>query len=59
LKKVVNEHWYPDILKVLVKSTNADPRYGVTTYDLTQVVPCPPNPALFQAPPDYQLRVSR
>lgn len=32
---VVNERWYSDDLKVLVKSTNSDPHCGVTTYDLT------------------------
>lgn len=57
--KVVNERWYSDDLKVLVKSTNTDPRYGVTTYDLTQVVQGPPNPALFQVPADYKLQVPR
>lgn len=57
--KVINERWYSDDLKVLVKSTNSDPRYGVTMYDLTQVVQGPPNPALFQAPADYKLQVSR
>jgi hypothetical protein len=57
--KVVNERWYSDDLKVLVKSTNSDPRYGVTTYDLTQVVQGPPDPALFQAPVGYRLLPSR
>jgi len=57
--KVVNERWYSDDLKVLVKSTNTDPRYGVTTYDLTQVALGPPNPALFQVPGDYELQGSR
>ena len=57
--QVVNERWYSDDLKVLVKSTNTDPRYGVTTYDLTQVALGPPNPALFQVPGDYELQGSR
>ena len=57
--KVVNERWYSDDLKVLVKSTNTDPRYGVTTYDLTQVVQGSPNPILFQVPADYKLRGAR
>jgi len=54
--KVVNERWYSDDLKVVVKSVNSDPRYGVTTYDLTNIVPGPPDPGLFQAPSDYQLK---
>lgn len=57
--RVVSERWYSDELKVLVKSVNTDPRYGVTTYDLTQVVQGPPNPALFQVPADYKLQAPR
>jgi hypothetical protein len=55
--RVVNERWYSDDLKVLVKSIHTDPRYGVTAYDLTRVTQGPPNPALFQVPADYKLRV--
>lgn len=53
--KVINERWYSDDLKVLVKSINSDPRYGVTTYELTQVVQAPPNPELLRVPSDYRL----
>ena len=38
---------------MLVKSTNSDPRFGTTTYELSNIVPGPPNPALFQVPGDY------
>ena len=51
--RIVNERWYSDDLQVLVKSTNADPRFGTTTYELTNIVPGPPNPTLFQVPGDY------
>ena len=57
--KVVNERWYSDDLKVLLKSSNNDPRYGLTTYELKQIVREPPNPALFKAPADYGLRSGR
>jgi hypothetical protein len=57
--RVVNERWYSDDLKVLLKSSNNDPRYGVTTYEFTQIVQAPPDPALFQPPADYQLRLQR
>ena len=53
--KIVNERWYSDALQVLVKTVNSDPRFGVTTYDLTNVVQAPPNPALFQVPSEYRL----
>ena len=54
--KVVNERWYSDALQVLVRTVNNDPRFGVTTYDLTNFVPLPPDPKLFQLPPDYRLQ---
>jgi hypothetical protein len=51
--KVVNERWYSDDLQVLVKSVNNDPRFGVSTYELTNVVQTPPDATLFQIPIDY------
>lgn len=51
--KVVNERWYSDDLKLLVKSSNSDPRFGVTTYELTDISQAPPDPALFQLPAGY------
>jgi hypothetical protein len=50
---VVSERWYSDDLKVLLKSSNSDPRFGVTTYELTEISQTPPDPALFQVPSDY------
>lgn len=55
--KVINERWYSDNLQVLVKSSNSDPRFGVTTYELTNIVQAPPDPALFRVPADYAMRV--
>ena len=51
--KVVNERWYSDELKVLIKSVNADPRFGVNTYELTDIKQTEPDPALFKPPADY------
>lgn len=51
--RVVNERWYSDDLQVLVKSVNNDPRFGVSTYELTNVTQAPPDAALFQIPIDY------
>jgi hypothetical protein len=51
--KVVNERWYSDDLKLLLKSSNSDPRFGVTTYELTDISQTPPDPALFQIPAGY------
>lgn len=57
--KIVNERWYSDDLKVLLKSSNSDPRFGVTTYELTNIVQAPPDPTLFQVPADYTLKVHK
>jgi len=51
--KVINERWYSDDLQVLVKSSNSDPRFGVTSYELTNIVRSSPDPALFLPPSDY------
>jgi len=51
--KVVNERWYSDDLKLLLKSSNSDPRFGVTTYELTDILQAPPDPSLFQIPAGY------
>lgn len=51
--KVVNERWSSDDLRILVKSVNLDPRFGESTYDLTNVVQGAPNPSLFQVPVDF------
>ena len=52
--KIVNERWYSDDLQVLVKSTNSDPRFGVTTYELTGIVQAEPDSSLFQPPRGYK-----
>jgi len=51
--KVTNERWYSDDLKVLVKSVNNDPRFGISTYELTNIVQGPPDPALFMPPTNF------
>ncbi len=57
--KIVNERWYSDDLQILLKTTNSDPRFGVNTYELTNIVQAPPDPALFQIPPGYTARAER
>jgi hypothetical protein len=51
--KVVNERWYSDDLKALVKSTNSDPRFGTSTYELTNIVQGHPDASLFLVPTDF------
>jgi hypothetical protein len=50
---VVNERWYSKELQLTVKSLNSDPRFGTTTYELTNISRSAPDPMLFQAPADY------
>ena len=40
---------------MLVKSVNTDPRFGTTTYQLTNIVQGEPASTLFQIPADYTL----
>lgn len=49
---VVNERWFSKDLQMLVKSINSDPRFGTTTFDLTNVVQSA-DPSLFQIPAGY------
>jgi hypothetical protein len=51
--KVVNERWTSDDLQLLIKSSNSDPRYGDTSYELTGISLAAPDRALFQIPSDY------
>jgi hypothetical protein len=52
---VVNERWYSKDLQMVIKTTNSDPRFGVTTYELTDIVQAPPDATLFQVPAGYTL----
>jgi hypothetical protein len=51
--KVIDERWFSADLQVLVKSLNSDPRFGETTYQLTNISRGMQDPTLFQIPPDY------
>ena len=47
---IVSERWYSADLQMNVKTTNSDPRFGETTYQLTNILQAAPDPALFQIP---------
>ena len=53
--QVVNERWYSEELGMLIKSSNSDPRFGTTTYELTNISRAAPDPSLFQIPADYSV----
>lgn len=52
---ILYERWYSPELKVLVMSRQSDPRFGETTYRLTNLVRAEPAPELFRVPPDYEV----
>ena len=54
--RVVGEQWYSNDLQMMVKSSNSDPRFGETTYQLTNVNQVSPDPSLFLVPAEYQPR---
>jgi hypothetical protein len=51
--EITHETWYSPELKLLLLSTQSDPRFGETTYALTKIVTDEPNPKLFQVPAGY------
>ena len=53
--QVVSERWYSPDLQVLVMSTQSDPRFGETTYRLTNIVRSDPVSTLFEVPPDFEI----
>jgi hypothetical protein len=54
--QIVNESWYSPELQIVVMTRHSDPRFGETTYRLTNIQRGEPSPALFQVPPDYTLK---
>lgn len=54
--QIVFERWYSPDLQVVVKSTRTDPRFGTTTYTLTNVQRTEPAASLFTVPADYTVQ---
>jgi hypothetical protein len=54
--QIVFERWYSPDLQVVVKSTRTDPRFGTTTYTLTNIQRTEPAAALFTVPADYTVQ---
>jgi hypothetical protein len=53
--KVVSERWFSSDLQMLIKSSNNDPRFGETTYQLTGILQGAQDPTLFQIPADFNV----
>ena len=52
---IVSERWFSPDLKVLVMSRQSDPRFGETTYRLTNISRSEPAPDLFEIPSDFKV----
>ena len=52
---IVSERWFSPELKVLVMSRQSDPRFGETTYRLTNISRAEPSPDLFEVPADFKI----
>jgi hypothetical protein len=53
---VVSERWYSPDLQTVVKSSHSDPRFGTTTFALTNIQKTEPAAALFTVPADYTVQ---
>jgi hypothetical protein len=54
--QIVTERWFSNDLQVVVKSTHTDPRWGTSTYQLTNINRSEPAASLFQVPADYTVK---
>jgi TonB family protein len=53
---IVTERWYSPDLQVVVMSRHSDPRFGETTYRLTNINRAAPARSLFEVPSDYTIK---
>src|SRR5215470_9296697 len=56
---VTNEVWYSPDLQIVVKSTHADPRFGTTTYTVSNIQRQEQAASLFAVPADYTVTQGR
>jgi hypothetical protein len=53
---IVSEHWYSADLQMTVMSKRSDPRFGETTYTVTNIQRTEPAASLFTVPADYTVK---
>lgn len=53
---IIRERWYSRDLQIVLRSTQTDPRFGETTYEVTTIDRKEPPPSLFTIPPDYTIK---
>lgn len=54
--EIVSEVWTSPDLQVTVMSKHSDPRFGETTYQLTDIQRAEPDHSLFEVPPGYTVK---
>ena len=54
--EITRERWYSPDLQIVMRSKQSDPRFGVTTYEVTKIDRSTPAHSLFEVPRDYQIR---
>lgn len=54
--EAVSERWFSPELQTVVMTRHNDPRFGETTYRLTNIVRAEPPRSLFEVPPGYQVK---
>jgi hypothetical protein len=54
--QIVSERWYSPDLQIVVKSTRTDPRFGTTTYTVTNLQRTEPSASLFTVPSDFSVQ---
>jgi hypothetical protein len=52
---ITHETWFSPELKLVIQSTQDDPRFGQTTYTLKNIQQGQPDETLFQIPADYKV----
>ena len=56
--QIVSERWYSPELQTLIMTKHSDPRFGETTYRLTNINRSEPAHSLFEVPADYKIEDS-
>lgn len=54
--EIVNERWYSPELQTVVMTRHSDPRFGESSYRLTNIDRSEPAKSLFEVPADYTLK---
>lgn len=54
--EIVSERWYSPELQLVVMTRHSDPRFGETTYKLTNINRSEPARTLFEVPADYTIK---